>query len=68
MDYARSKLQKKGLDMIIANDVANQRIGFNSDNNAVTVLTHTVQKNIPECSKQVLARELIELISTNLND
>ena len=65
--YARSKLEKKGLNMIIANDVSNKRIGFNSDNNAVTVMTNTSLIHIPECNKQTLARELISIISQHLS-
>ncbi len=38
LDYARDKMQRKGLDMIVANDISDLSIGFNSDDNAVTVL------------------------------
>lgn len=37
-NYAAGKLVRKNLDMIIANDVSRSDIGFNSDQNAVTVL------------------------------
>lgn len=62
-EHARQKLARKGLDMIIANNVADTRIGFNSDNNAVTVLTRDSTITIPECNKLTLAGKLIELIS-----
>ncbi|MGB0733845.1 MAG: bifunctional phosphopantothenoylcysteine decarboxylase/phosphopantothenate--cysteine ligase CoaBC, partial [Pontibacterium sp.] len=39
LDYARGKLIRKNLDMIIANDVSRTDIGFNSDENHVTVVT-----------------------------
>jgi len=37
-DYAVKKLKKKNLDYIIANDISNPEIGFNSDYNAVTLI------------------------------
>ncbi len=64
-DYARDKLERKNLDMIIANDVAAPGIGFNSANNAVTVLWRDGQMDIGERSKTQLARELIALIERN---
>jgi phosphopantothenoylcysteine decarboxylase / phosphopantothenate---cysteine ligase len=66
-DYARDKLERKNLDMIIANDVAAPGIGFNSENNAVTVLWRDGEMDISERSKAQLARELIALIDRNLH-
>jgi phosphopantothenoylcysteine decarboxylase/phosphopantothenate--cysteine ligase len=62
LDHARTKLEKKGLDMIVANDVANQGIGFNSDNNAVTIITRDKIISLEECNKNILALQIIELI------
>ena len=56
LEYAKAKLEKKKADVIIANDVSNSRIGFNSDRHQVTLLTkdgHIV--NLPEKSKEELA-------------
>lgn len=61
-EYALGKLQRKNLDMIIANDVANTDIGFNSDSNAVTVFTSHSEKEFPQCSKQLLAQQLLTYI------
>jgi phosphopantothenoylcysteine decarboxylase/phosphopantothenate--cysteine ligase len=61
--YARGKLTKKNLDMIIANDVSNTDIGFNSDNNAVTVFWGENQQDFPRMAKSALAHELIELVA-----
>jgi phosphopantothenoylcysteine decarboxylase/phosphopantothenate--cysteine ligase len=66
-DYARDKLERKNLDMIVANDVAAPGIGFNSDNNAVTVLWRDGELTIGERSKTLLARELIALIERRLH-
>jgi phosphopantothenoylcysteine decarboxylase/phosphopantothenate--cysteine ligase len=36
---AREKLERKGLDLVVMNDVSDERIGFDSDQNAVTLVT-----------------------------
>jgi phosphopantothenoylcysteine decarboxylase/phosphopantothenate--cysteine ligase len=65
-ENARKKIISKNLDMIIANDVSNTTIGFNSDNNAVTVISNNLNITIPECNKTILAQQLITLISQQL--
>ncbi|MDO6562741.1 bifunctional phosphopantothenoylcysteine decarboxylase/phosphopantothenate--cysteine ligase CoaBC [Amphritea sp. 1_MG-2023] len=61
--YAQSKLQQKNLDLIIANDVSRSDIGFNSDDNAVTVVSQSQTQPLPLCSKRQLAAQLIEIIA-----
>ena len=61
--YAKSKLERKGLDLIIANDVSRTDIGFNNDENQVTVLSKDQQWTPPKESKSALAIELVELIT-----
>ena len=61
-DYARSKLEKKRLDMIIANRVGND-CGFDSDDNSVNVLWVGGEQRFPEARKSKLARSLVELIA-----
>lgn len=62
-EYARGKLEKKKLDLIIANDVANKEIGFNSDNNAVSVIWKDGMKSLGMTSKRQLSRTLIAEIT-----
>lgn len=61
--YARGKLERKKLDLIIANDVSRSDIGFNSDENAVTVISATEADTLPQASKRQLAVRLIERIA-----
>ncbi|CAA0115571.1 Coenzyme A biosynthesis bifunctional protein CoaBC [Halioglobus japonicus] len=61
--YARDKMQRKGLDMIVANDVADQSIGFNSDENAVTVLWPDGEQTIERANKTTIARQIVHLIA-----
>lgn len=63
ISYAQSKLEKKNLDLIIANDVSNTEIGFNSDDNAVTVIWNGGEKALPLASKQQLSRCLLSEIA-----
>ena len=60
IEYARGKLQKKKLDMIVANRVGIDR-GFDSDDNAATVLWQGGERSFPTASKVDLARDFIEL-------
>lgn len=43
--YAQDKLARKGLDMIVANDVSQQGLGFGSDDNAALIVWRTPQGN-----------------------
>jgi len=61
-DHAHSKLEKKKLDMIVANRVGHDR-GFDHDDNAVSVLWQNGTKEFPKAAKAELARDLIGLIA-----
>ncbi|WP_027857941.1 bifunctional phosphopantothenoylcysteine decarboxylase/phosphopantothenate--cysteine ligase CoaBC [Marinobacterium jannaschii] len=65
--YARDKLQRKNLNLIVANDVSRSDIGFNSDENAVTVISADQDQPLPQTSKRQLANQLIELIASEYN-
>ena len=59
LHYARSKRVRKQVDCIIANDVSQADTGFNSDDNAVTLITAETETVFAKASKTQLARELI---------
>ena len=62
--HAQDKLRRKGCDLIIANDVSQSGIGFDSPENEVTLcLPGDVTIPLPRQSKTALARELIAHIS-----
>lgn len=57
---AKEKIQKKGCDYLIANDVSRKDIGFNSDDNEVLILDKNgVLKQIPKTSKSQIAKEIL---------
>lgn len=64
--YARDKMARKGLDMIIANDVSNRDIGFNSDENEVTVLWADGERALPRAGKYTVAAQIVELVASRL--
>ena len=60
---ARKKLKSKGLDAIVANDVASPGIGFDSDRNAATIVTAGEERPLAEAGKQEIARQLLEFVA-----
>ena len=68
MAYAQGKLVNKKLDMIATNDVSGSNVGFNSDNNALTVIWPGGHKVLPLASKAQIAKQLIELIAIRYKD
>ena len=60
--HARAKLQRKGADAIVLNDVSREGIGFDSDRNAVTFLTRSTALELPEMAKRDLADRILEEI------
>ncbi len=66
LEYARVKLARKNLDMVVANNISDSTIGFNSDDNAVTLVEQNGATDISQRSKQQLARELIALFAQKI--
>ena len=60
---AREKLQRKGADLIVANDVADTTIGFDSDQNEVLVIARDGSVvRFAKASKSVIANRLLDLV------
>ncbi|MFT2097949.1 bifunctional phosphopantothenoylcysteine decarboxylase/phosphopantothenate--cysteine ligase CoaBC [Marinomonas sp. 2405UD66-6] len=62
IEYAKGKLERKGLDIIIANDVSRSDIGFNKDENQVTVITKENTWEPAKAAKSELANQLVNFI------
>ncbi|MBZ4423059.1 bifunctional phosphopantothenoylcysteine decarboxylase/phosphopantothenate--cysteine ligase CoaBC [Myxococcus sp. RHSTA-1-4] len=62
LEHAREKLERKGLDAIVANDVTAPGAGFGTDTNRVTVLTRTGVQQELAGSKHEVARAILELL------
>jgi phosphopantothenoylcysteine decarboxylase/phosphopantothenate--cysteine ligase len=66
--YALDKMSRKKLNMIVANDVSTPGLGFNSDDNAVTVFWTGGRESLGPDTKANLSRRLISLIADQLTD
>ncbi len=63
---AREKRQRKGLDAIVVNDVSDQRIGFNSADNAVTLIHADGEVDFGIQPKTAIAEQLISQLAALL--
>ena len=59
-DNARDKLDRKGCDLIVANDVSRKDIGFNVDENEILLVSPDTTKALPKDSKHHLAHEILD--------
>ena len=69
INNAEKKLVEKNLDLIVANDVSDQSIGFDSDENEVTLITKLEKKVIKKTSKKNVSKKIVEFIAQKvIND
>ena len=60
---AQNKLKRKNLDLVVANDVTKQGIGFGSDDNEVTIISaHGRAKHVPKLSKEEVAHVILDAV------
>ena len=62
LENSRRKLQKKNLDLIVANNLKEQGAGFGTDTNIVTLLSPTETLQLPILSKDEVAERLLDYI------
>jgi len=62
LENARQKLASKSLDAIVVNDVSREGTGFDSDRNAVTIITHHEVVEVPETSKWDVAQRVLDQV------
>jgi phosphopantothenoylcysteine decarboxylase/phosphopantothenate--cysteine ligase len=62
VDYGRGKLERKGLDAVVVNDVGRPGIGFEGPDNEVTVLTREDEVAVPRASKEDVARAILDIV------
>lgn len=62
LENSKEKLQKKNLDMIVANNVKQAGAGFGTDTNIVTFITKSSVKELPMMSKEEVANQLLDNI------
>ncbi len=62
LENARQKLVSKNLDAIVVNDVSREGVGFDSDRNAVTVITRDEVVDVPETTKWEVAQRALDQV------
>jgi phosphopantothenoylcysteine decarboxylase/phosphopantothenate--cysteine ligase len=62
VDRARSKLTRKSADLMVLNDVSDPEIGFESANNAVTLIDGAAETEVPLASKDAIADAILERV------
>lgn len=68
VEHARDKLRRKGADLVVANDVSDPAVGFDSDENEVLLIARdgSVTK-IEKASKLVVANRILDVLSARLS-
>src|SRR5438270_5612804 len=62
LENARQKLVSKNLDAIVVNDVSREGVGFDSDRNAVTIITRDDVVEVPETTKWEVAQRVLDQV------
>lgn len=62
VERAREKLRRKGADLIVLNDVSNPEIGFESPENAATLISSTEETTLDQAPKDVIAEQILDRI------
>jgi len=62
LENARKKLVSKSLDAIVVNDVSREGVGFDSDRNAVTIISQSEVVEVPETSKWDVAHRVLDQV------
>ena len=62
LENARKKLASKSLDAIVVNDVSREGVGFDSDRNAVTIITQHDVVEVSETTKWEVAQRVLDQV------
>jgi phosphopantothenoylcysteine decarboxylase/phosphopantothenate--cysteine ligase len=61
---ARAKLERKGLDAVVLNDISRPEIGFDADRNEVTIVTRDEQWAVPLAAKDAVASAILDRVES----
>ncbi len=67
LENSRAKLQKKKIDLIVANNLKEEGAGFHTDTNVVTFITQEEEKQLPIMSKDEVADALLDFIRCEMD-
>jgi phosphopantothenoylcysteine decarboxylase/phosphopantothenate--cysteine ligase len=67
LDHARSKMRRKGCDLLVVNDVSEESVGFDHDTNAVTILeADGTETSVALASKRTVADAVFDRVLPHL--
>jgi phosphopantothenoylcysteine decarboxylase/phosphopantothenate--cysteine ligase len=62
LENSKKKLEKKNVDMIVANNLKVEGAGFGTDTNIVTLITKDEVRKLPQMSKEDVAAAILDEI------
>jgi phosphopantothenoylcysteine decarboxylase/phosphopantothenate--cysteine ligase len=62
VERARHKLERKGLDAVVVNDISRSDIGFDAPDNEVTIVTSAGERPLAKAAKPVVARAIVDVV------
>ena len=67
LERARGKLVRKGLDLVVLNDVSRSDIGFDIADNEVVLVTRDGEETVPKAGKAEIAGHILDRVETLLS-
>ena len=64
VERGRGKLERKGLDAVVVNDISRSEIGFDSERNEVTIVTAAGETRVAEAPKGVIAAAILDRVES----
>ena len=60
LERARAKRVRKGIELIVFNDIAAEGVGFGSDDNSITIVGPDSEQSLPRASKRECAKHILD--------
>jgi phosphopantothenoylcysteine decarboxylase / phosphopantothenate---cysteine ligase len=64
VERGRGKLERKGLDAVVVNDISRAEIGFDAADNEVTIVTAASEWHVPLGSKETIAAAILDAVES----
>jgi phosphopantothenoylcysteine decarboxylase/phosphopantothenate--cysteine ligase len=64
VERGRGKLDRKGLDAVVVNDISRAEIGFDAADNEVTIVTAASERHVPLGSKETIAAAILDAVES----
>jgi phosphopantothenoylcysteine decarboxylase / phosphopantothenate---cysteine ligase len=64
VERGRGKLERKGLDAVVVNDISRAEIGFDAADNEVTIVTAASERHVPLGTKETIAAAILDAVES----